>query len=497
MRISTIWMGFEPLDCKFEPFKRDSKHSNGNSNHSNGIRNIQLQTWTTRMQVQAILTGFEPFEQVRIIQKQIRTTHMQIRAIQTGFEPFECKFEPLESDSNHSNVIFEPFECEFQPIERDSNHSNANSNHSNGNLSHSNGNLSHSNGIRIIRMRIQTTWMQIRKRFKPFECYFWTTRMRISTNWTGFEPFECKFKPLEWKFEPFERDSNHSNANLNNLHANSSHSNRIWTIRMQIWTTQMQIRAIRKRFEPFECYFWTTWSECQQFEQDSKHWNANLNHSNTNSKHSNGISSIRMQIRTTRMQIRTIRMGFETFNCKFEPLECEFQPFKHVWIIRKFKQFQCKFETLECEFQPFQQDLKHSNTNSSHLNGIRKYQAGLGDLAQITFHVWCMYTYIHIHVHMYICILIWNDQSSSHFTYVLGPCRAKLLRAREEAFWTSTSEDCSRWMSGSKMVSDIGSVTEWGCEGVMVWGISVWAIVHKCAEECCPMQWQVSRKFFR
>ena len=29
---------------------------------------------------------------------------MQIRTIQKGFEAFECKFEPLEMDSKHSNA---------------------------------------------------------------------------------------------------------------------------------------------------------------------------------------------------------------------------------------------------------------------------------------------------------------------------------------------------------------------------------------------------------
>ena len=51
-----IRKGFEAFQCKFEPFKRDSKHSNTNSNHSK------------------------------------------------GFEAFECKFEPFERDSEHSHA---------------------------------------------------------------------------------------------------------------------------------------------------------------------------------------------------------------------------------------------------------------------------------------------------------------------------------------------------------------------------------------------------------
>ena len=79
MQILTIQKGFEAFeckfkrdsDCKFEPFKRDSKHSNANSNHSNEIRSIQTQILTVRK----------------------------------GFEAFECKFEPTVRDSKHSNAI--------------------------------------------------------------------------------------------------------------------------------------------------------------------------------------------------------------------------------------------------------------------------------------------------------------------------------------------------------------------------------------------------------
>ena len=166
----------------------------------------------------------------------------------------------------------------------------------------------------------------------------------------------------------------------------------------------------------------------------SNHSKGNSNHSSANLSHSNGIRTIPMQMWITRMQIGAIQTGFETFKRKFV--------------------------SLECKLESFERDSNISNVNLNHSN-IRP-----GWSSTNHFHVWCMYTYIHIHVHMYICILIWNDQSPSHSTCVPGPCRAKLLRAREEAFWTSTSEECSRWMSGSKMVSDIGSVTEWGCDGM-------------------------------
>ena len=106
------------------------------------------------------------------------------------FKEFECKFEPLERDSKHSNAysshwttILLQIWSKFEAFEWDSKNSNANSNHS--------------KQIRSIRMQIQTS----RK---------------------GFES----------KFEPFERDSKHSNANSN--HSKGIHS---------IW---MQIRASKK-----------------------------------------------------------------------------------------------------------------------------------------------------------------------------------------------------------------------------------------------------------
>ena len=59
---------------------------------------------------------------------------MQIRTIRKGFEAFECKFEPFETDSKHSNA-----------------------------------NPNHSKEIRTIRMQILT----IRKGFEAFdECKF-------------------------------------------------------------------------------------------------------------------------------------------------------------------------------------------------------------------------------------------------------------------------------------------------------------------------------------
>ena len=61
MQILTIRRGFEAFESKFKPLKKDSKHSDDNSNHSKGIRRIR----------------------------------MKIRTIRKGFEAFECKFEPF------------------------------------------------------------------------------------------------------------------------------------------------------------------------------------------------------------------------------------------------------------------------------------------------------------------------------------------------------------------------------------------------------------------
>ena len=48
MQTRTIRKGFEAFKCKREPFERDSKHSNRNSNNSKGVRNIQIQIRTTQ-----------------------------------------------------------------------------------------------------------------------------------------------------------------------------------------------------------------------------------------------------------------------------------------------------------------------------------------------------------------------------------------------------------------------------------------------------------------
>ena len=69
MQILTIRKGFEAFEYKFEPFERDSKHLNANSNHSKGFRSI-------RMQIVTIRTKFEDGKQ----------------EWKGEFEAFECKF---------------------------------------------------------------------------------------------------------------------------------------------------------------------------------------------------------------------------------------------------------------------------------------------------------------------------------------------------------------------------------------------------------------------
>ena len=107
MQISTIRNRFEAFECKLEPVKRHSNHSNANSNHLNEIQLIQMH----------ILT----FKRILTIQMQIRTFEeilsiwMQILNIRKRFA-FEWKFKPNFKDSNAISTIlkgFEAFECKF------------------------------------------------------------------------------------------------------------------------------------------------------------------------------------------------------------------------------------------------------------------------------------------------------------------------------------------------------------------------------------------------
>ena len=73
MRILTIPKGFEAFQCKLEPFERDSKNSNANSNHSKRIQSNQMQIQTIRKGFESFKRKFEQFERDRSIRKQFET----------------------------------------------------------------------------------------------------------------------------------------------------------------------------------------------------------------------------------------------------------------------------------------------------------------------------------------------------------------------------------------------------------------------------------------
>ena len=144
MPIRTIGTGFKALECKFQPFQQDSKHSNANSNHSNRIR-------STRMSIPTIWSNSNHLNG-------IGSSQMQIPTIRTGY------WKHWNANLNNLNeiptirMVFEALECQFEPLERDSKHLNAHCNHLNG---------------------------------------LWSTPMQIPTIQTGFEALECKMQSFE------------------------------------------------------------------------------------------------------------------------------------------------------------------------------------------------------------------------------------------------------------------------------------------------------------
>ena len=62
MQIGTIQKIFEVFECKFEPFERDSKHSNAISNYLKGIGSVQMQFLIIWKKLEAFEFKFEPFE---------------------------------------------------------------------------------------------------------------------------------------------------------------------------------------------------------------------------------------------------------------------------------------------------------------------------------------------------------------------------------------------------------------------------------------------------
>ena len=62
MQILTIRKEFEAFEGKFEPFEKDSKHLNANSNHSKGFRSNRMHIETIWKGLEAFERKFEPFE---------------------------------------------------------------------------------------------------------------------------------------------------------------------------------------------------------------------------------------------------------------------------------------------------------------------------------------------------------------------------------------------------------------------------------------------------
>ena len=104
MQILSIRKGFEGFKLKFEPFERGSKHLNANSNHSKGVRSIpmqippkgiriiRMQIRTTRKRLEAFECKFEAFKRDSKHSNVnsnhwlgIRSNRMQIQMIQKGF----------------------------------------------------------------------------------------------------------------------------------------------------------------------------------------------------------------------------------------------------------------------------------------------------------------------------------------------------------------------------------------------------------------------------
>ena len=85
IQILTIRKGFEAFECKFEPFERDSKYSNANSNHSKGIQSIRMPIRGIRIQILTIRNGFEALEAIERHLNGNSNNSNQIRSIRMEF----------------------------------------------------------------------------------------------------------------------------------------------------------------------------------------------------------------------------------------------------------------------------------------------------------------------------------------------------------------------------------------------------------------------------
>ena len=81
MQIRTFRKGLEAFEFKFEPFERDSKYSNANSNHSKDIR----RSW---MQIQPFERDSKHSNAISNHSKGIGSIRIQIRTIRKGIEAF-------------------------------------------------------------------------------------------------------------------------------------------------------------------------------------------------------------------------------------------------------------------------------------------------------------------------------------------------------------------------------------------------------------------------
>ena len=88
--LNSIWMPILTI-------RMDSTHSHANSNQSKGAQSIKMPIPTIRTVFEALECIFQPFE-LESKHSIANSTHSN------GFEVLECKFQPLEWDSKHSNA---------------------------------------------------------------------------------------------------------------------------------------------------------------------------------------------------------------------------------------------------------------------------------------------------------------------------------------------------------------------------------------------------------
>ena len=195
--IRTIRKKFEAFYWKFEPFERNSKHSNVNSNHSKEIRSI---------------LNLQPFERDSKHSNAHSNHSKNIRSIRM-------------SNSNHSKGI-QSIQIQIWTI-RKPKHSNSNSN------------------IRKLECTFHSKEIQLRN-------------SNHSKQINLFQRDSIHIRTIRKIFEAFEWDSKHSNVILNRKgFAFEELFVKIRSIRIQIQTIsiRMHIKTIRKRFEPFKCKF--------------------------------------------------------------------------------------------------------------------------------------------------------------------------------------------------------------------------------------------------